>query len=66
MVICVPLFAVIYDTLKKLVYQGLKNKQQLQVWEEYKEEFGEQNPLSNSPEPETEKAPASPDETEVK
>ena len=66
MVICVPLFAVIYDTVKKLVYRGLKNKQQLQVWEEYKEEFGEQNPLSNSPEPEPEKAPASPDETEVK
>lgn len=52
MVICVPLFAVIYDTVKKLVYRGLKNKQQLQVWEEYKQEFGEEVPKPRSAEPE--------------
>ena len=52
MVICVPLFAVIYDTVKKLVYRGLKNKQQLQVWEEYKQDFGEESPKPRSAEPE--------------
>ena len=54
MVICVPLFAVIYDTVKKLVYRGLKSKNQLQVWEAYKEEFGEENPKPRSAEPEEE------------
>ncbi len=39
MVICVPLFAVIYDTVKKLVRKGLANKQQLYLWEKYKADY---------------------------
>ena len=65
MVICVPLFAVIYDTVKKLVYRGLKSKNQLQVWEAYKEEFGEENPKPRSAEPEEKnREEAPPQETE--
>lgn len=39
MVICVPMFAVIYDTGKKLVRRGLKNKEQFELWEKYKADY---------------------------
>ena len=39
MVICVPMFAVIYDTGKKLVRRGLKKREQIELWEQYKADF---------------------------
>lgn len=39
MVVCVPMFAVIYDTVKKFVRRGLDRKGQFQLWEQYKEEY---------------------------
>ena len=39
MVICVPLFAVIYDSVKKLVRRGLVKKGQIEVWEQYKADY---------------------------
>ena len=39
MIICVPLFAVIYDTIKKLVRRGLFRKGQIEVWEKYKADY---------------------------
>ncbi len=39
MVVCVPLFAVIYDIIKKLVRRGLKKKDQIEVWEKYKADY---------------------------
>ena len=39
MVVGVPLFAVIYDTIKKLVRRGLIRKGQLEVWEQYKADY---------------------------
>ena len=39
MVVCVPLFAVIYDIIKKLVRRGLAKKEQIQVWEQYKADY---------------------------
>ena len=42
MVICVPMFAVIYDVVKKLVRRGLSNKGQLQMWEQYHEDYPEE------------------------
>ena len=39
MVICVPLFAVIYDTVKKLVRRGLYNKSLVHVWQQYKADY---------------------------
>ncbi len=62
MVICVPLFAVIYDTVKKLVYRGLKKHGELALWEEYKKDFGEDPPKPRSAEPEK----VSAEETEQK
>ena len=39
MVICVPMFAVIYDVVKKLVRRGLNNKGQIQLWDQYKADY---------------------------
>ena len=39
MVICVPMFAVIYDIVKKLVRRGLDKKGQKALWDQYKEAY---------------------------
>ena len=39
MIICVPMFAVIYDTVKKLVRRGLHRKGQIELWEHYKVDY---------------------------
>lgn len=44
MVICVPMFAVIYDTVKKLVRRGLHNKGQTELWDHYKADYPDEEP----------------------
>ena len=44
MVICVPMFAVIYDTVKKLVCRGLYQKGQMDLWETYKTDYPDEEP----------------------
>ena len=44
MVVCVPMFAVIYDTVKKLVRRGLNKKGQNQLWTQYKEDYPDEEP----------------------
>ena len=39
MVICVPMFAVIYDIVKKLVRKGLAAKGQNHIWDQYKADY---------------------------
>ena len=39
MIIAVPFFAVIYDTVKKLVHRGLRKKNQIEVWDQYKADY---------------------------
>ena len=39
MVICVPMFAVIYDIVKKLVRRGLIKKDQNYLWDQYKADY---------------------------
>lgn len=41
MIVGVPLFAVIYDVVKKLVVHGLKHNGQLEMYDTYHEAFGE-------------------------
>ena len=41
MIICVPLFAVIYDTIKRLVRRGLRKKEHMELWEQYRADFPE-------------------------
>lgn len=44
MIICVPMFAVIYDTVKKLVRRGLHRKGQIELWEHYKADYPNEDP----------------------
>ena len=44
MIIAVPLFAVIYDTVKKLVRKGLANKNQIELWHQYKADYPDEEP----------------------
>lgn len=41
MVIAVPLFAVIYDTIRRLVIRGLKKNGHMELWEEYRSAYPE-------------------------
>ena len=43
MVICVPLFAVIYDTIKRLVRRGLEKNGLPEVWEHYKADYPDED-----------------------
>ena len=43
MVICVPMFAVIYDTIKKLVRRGLHKKGQMELWQHYQEDYPDED-----------------------
>ena len=44
MIIAVPLFAVIYDTIKKLVRRGLAGKNQIELWHQYKADYPDEEP----------------------
>lgn len=44
MVVCVPVFAVFYDIVKKLVHRGLLKKGQVEVWEQYKADYPDEDP----------------------
>lgn len=39
MIICVPLFAVIYDTVRCLVRRGLRRRNHTELWDEYRAQF---------------------------
>ena len=43
MVICVPMFAVLYDIVKKLVRRGLDKKGQNQMWDQYKIDYPDES-----------------------
>lgn len=43
MVICVPLFAVVYDIIKRLVHRGLVKKGLTEVWEKYKADYPDED-----------------------
>lgn len=44
MVIAVPLFAVIYNTIKRLVKLGLIKKEQNEIWDQYKADYPDEEP----------------------
>ena len=44
MVVCVPVFAVLYDTVKKLVRRGLSRKGAIELWEQYKADYPDDEP----------------------
>ncbi len=44
MIVCVPVFAVAYDIVKKLVHRGLTRTGQTEVWEQYKADYPDEPP----------------------
>lgn len=44
MIVAVPLFAVIYNTIKRLVRRGLYKQNQIQIWEQYKADYPDEEP----------------------
>ena len=44
MVIAVPLFAVIYNSVKRLVKRGLIKKEQNEIWDQYKADYPDEEP----------------------
>lgn len=44
MIVAVPLFAVIYDIIKKFVRRGLFQKNQIELWEQYKGDYPDEEP----------------------
>lgn len=44
MIIAVPFFAVVYDTIKKLVRRGLSKKDQIELWQQYKADYPDEEP----------------------
>ena len=45
MVIAVPLVAVIYDLIKRMVFRGLHKNDCMEVWDEYTHTYGEEKPI---------------------
>jgi len=52
MVVAVPLVAVIYDLIKKLVYRGLQKNDCMDVWDAYTSEYGVEKPYPRPAGPE--------------
>ena len=44
MVVAVPLFAVIYNVIKRMVRRGLYKKEQQEVWHQYKADYPDEDP----------------------
>ena len=44
MVVAVPLFAVIYNIIKRLVRRGLYRMNQMEIWEQYKADYPDDDP----------------------
>ncbi len=59
MIIAVPLFAVLYDLVKKLVLRGLKKKDQMELWQQYRAQYPDDDPI---PAPKVPQEPEQPQE----
>lgn len=55
MLICVPLFAVIYDLATKLVCRGLQKKGEYQLWEKYRADYPDEAEITELPREKPEK-----------
>ena len=45
MVVGVPIVAVIYDLVKKLIHRGLKHNDSIELWDEYQHVYAEESPI---------------------
>ena len=44
MIVAVPLFAVIYDLITRMVHRGLIRHNQIEIWEQYKADYPDEEP----------------------
>ena len=51
MVVAVPLVAVLYDLIKKMVYRGLRKNDCMEVWDEYTSVYGVEKPFPRPADP---------------
>lgn len=49
MVICVPVFAVFYDLVKKFVIRGLRKRGHMELWYQYRADFPSEDPAEEMP-----------------
>ena len=59
MVVAVPLVAVLYDLIKKMVHRGLKKNECIEVWDEYIHTYGSENPIPRPEEASAKEEPKS-------
>ena len=59
MVVAVPLVAVLYDLIKKMVHRGLKKNECIEVWDEYIHTYGVENPFPRPAEASAKEEPES-------
>ena len=45
MVVGVPIVAVIYDLVKKLIHRGLKHNDSIELWDEYQHVYADESPI---------------------
>lgn len=43
MIVCVPVFAVLYDFIKRIVQRGLANKEKQSLWDSYKTDYPDED-----------------------
>lgn len=51
MIVGVPVVAVLYDLVKKLIRRGLVQNNSLEIWDEYQRVFGEEDPFPSPKDP---------------
>jgi len=51
MIVGVPVVAVLYDLVKKLIHRGLKKHDSLESWDEYQRVYAEEDPIPSPPIP---------------
>ena len=61
MIIGVPVVAVLYDLVKKLVRRGLKRNNSMEVWDEYVSVYGEEEVIPRPVDPDENKGSEIPD-----
>ena len=61
MIVGVPVVAVIYDLVKKMIRRGLAQNNSLEIWDEYQQVYGEEDPFPTPKDPDEDRGSEIPD-----
>ena len=61
MIVGVPVVAVIYDLVKKLIRRGLVQNNSMEIWDEYHRIYAEEDPFPNPKDPDEDRGSEIPD-----